>query len=243
MTGDREVDSQYLGVAFSADNFKELFPEHSDLNYEELLQQQESVYQSLQESGRKRGRTSDEGQSHDGNQLSGQEGGSSQRGSGGGVESQLALDEALARLLQELGDDFDGLFISDGASGNRGENSGGTPVSSRGITSASPDVQQDDIDPDQMTYEQMLSLGDSVGAESKGLSQELISRLTSFKYKTRLFSKKKMNEECVICCKNFERGKLLISLPCAHKYHSKCITPWLKIRKTCPICNKEVRDY
>jgi len=246
--GDREIDGQNFVVVFSADNFKDFFPEHSDLSYEELLQQQESVYQSLQENGRKRDRTIDEGQRRDLSQFSGQEGGSSHGRNNGSVESQLALDEALARFLEELGDDLDDLCLSDIPAG---ENSRGTPVSSRespvssrGNTSASPDAQQDDIDPDEMTYEQLLSLGDSVGAENKGLSQELISRLPSFKYKTGLFSKKKKNnEECVICCTNFESGVYLITLPCAHQYHSKCVTQWLKISKTCPICNEEVREY
>uniref|UniRef100_A0A5B7CAW3 Putative E3 ubiquitin ligase BIG BROTHER-like n=1 Tax=Davidia involucrata TaxID=16924 RepID=A0A5B7CAW3_DAVIN len=245
MIRNREVHDQYLDATLSAEiaeNYKELFPEHAELSYEEVLQQQEIVYQSLQGNNRNRGRTSDHGQSIDWSQFSGQEGESSW---GKSIDSQLALDEALARSLQDLGDDLDDLYISESI-GNAGSSSSrtGTPVSSREtpIRSESPDVRQDDIDPDEMTYEQLQSLGDSVGVESKGLSEEVILRLPSFKYKTGLFSKKKKIEECVICYMNYERGDYLTTLPCTHQYHSKCITSWLKIKKNCPVCQDEVRE-
>ncbi|KAA8533767.1 hypothetical protein F0562_031284 [Nyssa sinensis] len=247
MIRNEEVHGQYLGATLSAEiaeNFKELFPEHADLSYEEVLQQQESVYQSLQGNNRNRGPTSDNGQTNDSNQFSRQEGESSRSIS---VESQIALDEALAKSL-ELGDDLDGWYISesvDNAAGNTGETSSGIPASSRATParSESPNVRQDDIDPDEMTYEQLQSLGDSVGVESKGLSEELILRLPSFKYKTGLFSKKKNIEECVICYMKYKKGDYLTTLPCAHQYHSKCITTWLKINKNCPVCQEEVREH
>ncbi|XP_059667033.1 E3 ubiquitin ligase BIG BROTHER-related-like [Cornus florida] len=246
-----EVHDQYIVAQFSPEivkNFKELFPEHGDLTYEEVLEQQVSVYQSLQGNERNKGSTSDVGQSSDWSQFSGQEGESSRGRSCRSVESQLALDEALARSLQDLGDNFSDLYTSepiDNTAGNTGVSSIGTPSSSIGtpVRSGSPDVRQDDIDPDGMTYEQLQSLGDSIGSESKGLSEELISRLPYFKYKTGLFSKKKKKEECVICFTQYKSGDYLITLPCAHQYHSKCITHWLKINKTCPVCKVEVNEY
>ncbi|KAA8539887.1 hypothetical protein F0562_026579 [Nyssa sinensis] len=235
MTSNEEVQSRYLDAVISAEiaeNFSELFPEHGDLSYEEVLQQQEIVYQSLIGNDRNMGCTCDYGQSSNWSQFSGQEGESSP---GRNVESQLALDEALARSLQELGDDLDDLYISE-TTGNTGVSSSGTPV-----RSVSPDLRQDDIDPDDMTYEELQGLGDSIGFESKGLSEELISRLPSCKYKTGLFSKKKEKEQCVICCMVYKNGVSLTTLPCAHQYHSECIQRWLKMNKNCPVCNVEVR--
>ncbi|CAK9187219.1 unnamed protein product [Ilex paraguariensis] len=222
-----------------AENLKEFFPEHGgDLTYEEILLHQESVYESLQASGKNKGISSDSGQTSDRSQVSGQDGESSR---GGSVESQLALDEALARSLQELGEDFDDFYISE----HSGTAAGSTELSPREtlVRTVSHHRRDDDVDPDNMTYEQLQSLGETVGSESRGLSEELISRLPTFKYKTGFFSRKKKmeNEECVICCMAYKNGVRLTTLPCAHQYHSACIRRWLKLNKICPVCQGEVR--
>ncbi|MGV7468027.1 RING finger domain-containing protein, partial [Mycobacterium kansasii] len=85
-----------------------------------------------------------------------------------------------------------------------------------------------------MTYEQLQSLGESIGNENKGLPDELISQLPTFKYKSGMFSKKKKKEECVICCMVYSSGERLMNLPCAHQYHSECIKRWLKLKKHYP---------
>lgn len=36
---------------------------------------------------------------------------------------------------------------------------------------------------------------------------------------------------CVICLMDFNSGDRLITLPCSHQYHSKCVSEWLKSRK------------
>ncbi|KAB1224732.1 E3 ubiquitin ligase BIG BROTHER [Morella rubra] len=100
---------------------------------------------------------------------------------------------------------------------------------------------QDNVDPDNMTYEELLDLGEAVGSQSRGLSQELISLLPTSKYKFKnLFSTKKSGERCVICQMRYKRGNRQIKLPCKHVYHSECITKWLGINKICPICNTEL---
>ncbi|GFZ15297.1 hypothetical protein Acr_24g0014870 [Actinidia rufa] len=97
-----------------AENLNEFFPEFGDLNYEEVLQHQESVYQSFQgNNDSNRERISYYGQSSDSSQFSGQEREPSRQES---LDSQLALDEALARSLQELEDNFDDLNISQSSS-------------------------------------------------------------------------------------------------------------------------------
>lgn len=42
--------------------------------------------------------------------------------------------------------------------------------------------------------QQLQSLGESIGSENKGLPEELIARLPTFKYKSGFFSKKKKEE-------------------------------------------------
>ncbi|GLT82195.1 hypothetical protein SLE2022_400890 [Rubroshorea leprosula] len=102
-------------------------------------------------------------------------------------------------------------------------------------------IWQDNVDPDNMSYEELLELGETVGTQSRGLSQELISLLPVSKYKCRLFSRKKSrNERCVICQMEYKRGERQITLPCKHVYHVGCGTRWLGINKACPICFTEV---
>ncbi|KAL3815071.1 hypothetical protein ACJIZ3_016339 [Penstemon smallii] len=56
-------------------------------------------------------------------------------------------------------------------------------------------IWQDDIDPDNMTYEELLDLGEAVGTESRGLSQELINVLPTSKYKSGgIFSRRKSGD-------------------------------------------------
>ncbi|KAL5679355.1 hypothetical protein ACJX0J_005740, partial [Zea mays] len=93
-------------------------------------------------------------------------------------------------------------------------------------------VWQDNIEPDNMTYEELLDLGEAVGTQSRGLSQERISSLPVTKYKCGFFSRKKTRRErCVICQMEYRRGNLQMTLPCKHVYHASCVTRWLGINK------------
>ncbi|CAH9083014.1 unnamed protein product [Cuscuta epithymum] len=102
-------------------------------------------------------------------------------------------------------------------------------------------VWQDNIDPDNMTYEELLELGETVGTQTRGLSQELISLLPVTKFKCGFFSRKRSRKErCVICQMEYKRGEKQINLPCKHVYHTGCGRKWLSINKACPICYSDV---
>ncbi|KAG0512490.1 hypothetical protein BDA96_10G018300 [Sorghum bicolor] len=102
----------------------------------------------------------------------------------------------------------------------------------------------DDVDPDNMTYEQRQALVESVGTEDRGLSDELISYLQPWKYKavkaSGFFSRKTNHEDCPICLSTFRSRETMITLPCRHHYHAACVTKWLKVNKTCPVCKYEL---
>ncbi|KAL3537402.1 hypothetical protein ACH5RR_000768 [Cinchona calisaya] len=107
--------------------------------------------------------------------------------------------------------------------------------------SSSQVVWEDNIDPDNMTYEELLDLGEAIGTENRGLSQELIDLLPTSKYKSGgIFSRKRSEERCVICQMRYKRGDRQIILPCKHVYHANCGSKWLSINKACPVCNSEV---
>ncbi|KAJ6385319.1 hypothetical protein OIU77_028487 [Salix suchowensis] len=66
-------------------------------------------------------------------------------------------------------------------------------ISNQASANSPQAVWQDDVDPDNMTYEELIDLGDTVGTQSKGLSPELISLLPTSKCKLgSFFSRKKI---------------------------------------------------
>ncbi|KAK8485235.1 hypothetical protein V6N13_117089 [Hibiscus sabdariffa] len=48
------------------------------------------------------------------------------------------------------------------------------------------------------------------------------------------------NALCAVCKDDIKVGETMKQLPCAHRYHGDCITPWLGIRNTCPVCRHEL---
>ncbi|TVT97231.1 hypothetical protein EJB05_57539 [Eragrostis curvula] len=47
------------------------------------------------------------------------------------------------------------------------------------------------------------------------------------------------NGGCPMCRSAFgiEAGKLPMRLDCGHLFHHRCIRPWVKVNKSCPVCN------
>uniref|UniRef100_A0A7N0TNB1 RING-type domain-containing protein n=1 Tax=Kalanchoe fedtschenkoi TaxID=63787 RepID=A0A7N0TNB1_KALFE len=101
-------------------------------------------------------------------------------------------------------------------------------------------MEDDDIDPDDMSYEELLALGEIVGAASRGLTDEQISScLVACKWHSS--KSKTITDMCVVCQMEYEEGEKLVGLiACAHPYHADCISQWLQVKKACPICNTEV---
>ncbi|XP_027935852.1 E3 ubiquitin ligase BIG BROTHER-related-like [Vigna unguiculata] len=97
----------------------------------------------------------------------------------------------------------------------------------------------EDVDPDELSYEELLALGEVVGTESRGLSTDTIAGLPSLNYKVGS-DQHGSNDSCVICRVDFEDGDSLTHLSCKHLYHPECINNWLKINKVCPVCSTEV---
>lgn len=95
----------------------------------------------------------------------------------------------------------------------------------------------ENINPDNMTYEELLQLEERMGKVSRGLQIEQIKKIP------KKVCQKKPNqpeETCSICFMEVEEGAKIRTLSCCHEYHSKCIKQWLLNEKSCPICKKEV---
>ncbi|KAL8484103.1 hypothetical protein ACS0TY_026701 [Phlomoides rotata] len=92
------------------------------------------------------------------------------------------------------------------------------------------------LDIDNMSYEDLLALGERIGSVSTGLSDGLISKsLTESIY----CSSDLCQDEgmCVICLEEYKNmddvGTLKV---CRHDFHVSCIRKWLSMKNLCPIC-------
>ncbi|XP_045775860.1 E3 ubiquitin-protein ligase RNF115 [Maniola jurtina] len=48
------------------------------------------------------------------------------------------------------------------------------------------------------------------------------------------------NTACSVCWENFELDETVSRLECEHIFHQSCITPWLELHATCPICRRSL---
>lgn len=96
-----------------------------------------------------------------------------------------------------------------------------------------------EFDPDELSYEELVALGEVVGSESRGLSVDTIASLPSFSYKAE-DGKDDNSDQCIICRLDYADGDALVALSCKHNYHTDCINRWLQINKVCPVCSAEV---
>ncbi|KAL1222491.1 putative E3 ubiquitin-protein ligase RHY1A [Cardamine amara subsp. amara] len=49
-------------------------------------------------------------------------------------------------------------------------------------------------------------------------------------------------QDCAICLDRFKTGETLVHLPCAHKFHSICLLPWLDTNVYCPYCRMDISN-
>lgn len=77
-------------------------------------------------------------------------------------------------------------------------------------------------------------------------AQTAIEKLKHFKMEKKYCKKddKDPNKlefpECSICLTEVNEGQDTILLPCGHMFHDECVTKWLKIHNTCPLCRFEL---
>jgi hypothetical protein len=89
------------------------------------------------------------------------------------------------------------------------------------------------------SYEDLLDIAERLGpGRPVGMTQEDINSLPVKPHSVNESDPTKLN--CVICMSDYEEGEMKKGLPCSHEYHVKCIDPWLKERKSCPICRDDI---
>ncbi|RDX88154.1 putative E3 ubiquitin-protein ligase RHG1A [Mucuna pruriens] len=98
------------------------------------------------------------------------------------------------------------------------------------------------LDVDNMSYEQLLELGERIGHVNTGLKEDEMGRNIR---KTRLqfwddTLKHQIDKECSICQEEYEAGDELGRLNCEHSYHFVCIKQWVAQKNFCPVCKQQV---
>lgn len=105
-------------------------------------------------------------------------------------------------------------------------------------------------------YEALLALDDENELQFlRGASPSDIARLPTFRipsshkqknqddsiqYCNDKVGKDLMNKTCPVCLENFIEEDVVCTLPCLHQFHKECVSKWLRIRATCPVCQVHV---
>ncbi|XP_074300470.1 uncharacterized protein LOC141631737 isoform X2 [Silene latifolia] len=98
-------------------------------------------------------------------------------------------------------------------------------------------------DVDQMSYEELLALGDEIGRVRTGLSEETImTHLRQRNYECGTSEPSASPETCPICREVYAAGESIGTLDCNHEFHTHCIRTWLAIKNECPICKMKGLD-
>jgi hypothetical protein len=91
-----------------------------------------------------------------------------------------------------------------------------------------------DRDFNENDYEALLALDeDTPTHRCRAASSEVISQLPISSFTRQDLS---IGKCCPICLENYEIGDPIKTMPCSHKFHSKCLAQWLGVQATCPIC-------
>ncbi|EOB13645.1 RING finger protein 44 [Nosema bombycis CQ1] len=45
---------------------------------------------------------------------------------------------------------------------------------------------------------------------------------------------------CTICLENYQDDEFIMVLFCEHNFHYECVSIWLDINNSCPICKKDL---
>ncbi|KAI3412813.1 RING-type domain-containing protein, partial [Psidium guajava] len=92
------------------------------------------------------------------------------------------------------------------------------------------------LDIDNMSYEELLALGERIGNVNTGLSEDSIAKCLT---ETVQYSSGKFQDQsrCVICLEEYQNMDDVGALKtCGHDYHAGCIRKWLSMKNSCPIC-------
>lgn len=96
------------------------------------------------------------------------------------------------------------------------------------------------LDVDNMSYEELLELGDRIGYVNTGLREDEIARCVRrtkpFFLSNLSLIRTELERQCTICQEEYEAEDEMGKLDCGHFYHIRCIKQWLSQKNCCPVC-------
>ncbi|XWS28045.1 hypothetical protein CRYUN_Cryun25bG0032100 [Craigia yunnanensis] len=104
------------------------------------------------------------------------------------------------------------------------------------------------LDIEDMSYEELLALGERIGSVNTGLPDEtIIGNLKTRTYSTfatninleELAPIDQEPDSCIICQEDYKNQEKIGTLDCGHEYHAGCLRKWLLVKNVCPICKSE----
>ncbi|KAJ7970338.1 RING/U-box superfamily protein [Quillaja saponaria] len=98
------------------------------------------------------------------------------------------------------------------------------------------------LDVDNMSYEELLELGERIGYVNTGLKEDEIGCHIR-KFKLHMLIDRSVHQDdrkCSICQEEYEDDDELGRLNCGHSYHIQCIRQWVAQKNFCPVCKTDV---
>eukprot|EP00927_Polykrikos_kofoidii_P066007 TRINITY_DN61685_c0_g1_i1.p1 TRINITY_DN61685_c0_g1~~TRINITY_DN61685_c0_g1_i1.p1 ORF type:complete len:414 (-),score=65.30 TRINITY_DN61685_c0_g1_i1:44-1285(-) len=155
----------------------------------------------------------------------------SSRGHSGQSRNSVDMDETLALLLAHGQQNFDDDALAAAIAASTG---GANSAGRRG----------DAVDVDNMTYEELMALGERIGnvdrpSKIQAWQLDVLPRRT-----VPPSGIGGEDTDCAVCCDDYHPGDEIRTLPCLHMFHAACIDDWLLSdmpgARSCPVCHTHV---
>ncbi|XAR66811.1 hypothetical protein NMG60_11013155 [Bertholletia excelsa] len=95
-------------------------------------------------------------------------------------------------------------------------------------------------EPKRKNSQEKMAVTEGRTERSKDLQTEVFGR-KKFSW-VRLIWKSTEPEDCAICLDKFKARETLVNLPCSHRFHSRCLDPWLQNNAHCPCCRMGISN-
>ncbi|CAM0879643.1 unnamed protein product [Alopecurus aequalis] len=109
-------------------------------------------------------------------------------------------------------------------------------------------VRQAAVDPhrdlrlniDEMSYEELLALEETIGNVNTGVAEEKIAGCVKEVVccGSDLTEDDEEDGRCLVCLEGYKDNDLLGILKCKHDFHTGCIKKWLQVKNACPVCKQ-----
>ncbi|CAN8257913.1 unnamed protein product [Cochlearia groenlandica] len=113
------------------------------------------------------------------------------------------------------------------------------PLIFQGMTEMHDRHREMRLDVDNMSYEELLALGERIGDVSTGLKEDVILKTMKQHKHTSSSASAELHhdiEPCCVCQEQYKEGDDVGTLECGHEFHKDCIKQWVMIKNLCPIC-------